>query len=198
MRTWPTAADWAQRCLSEFFAQVWRQKGSALRHCLAPPCAGWVAHAVHGPCCHRQCVGAAPSHLVRHLRRNGVRSPAVCLPSGGHREAARPACQPDVRPRDDTARAVAGAVVARRPCLSLVHAASQPGSYVAATGAHARSEWPQPVGRPSGRVRPRTAVSGAPLHCSVHMRSAPCDHCIGWRVHSVASRAACRLASMTS
>lgn len=24
-------------------------------------------------------------------------------------------------------------------------------------------------------MRPRTAVSGAPLHCSEHMRSAPCD-----------------------
>ena len=70
MRTWPTAADWAQRCLSEFFAQVRLETerlsagGTASRR---PACAGCTR-------CARACaatgqrVGAAPSREVRHVR----------------------------------------------------------------------------------------------------------------------------------
>ena len=76
MRTWPTAADLAQRCLSEFFAQVRLETerlsagGTASRR---PACAGCTR-------CARACaatgqrVGAAPSREVRHVRRSGVRS----------------------------------------------------------------------------------------------------------------------------
>ena len=173
MRTWPTAADWAQRCLSEFFAQVWRQKGSALRHCLAPPCAG-CTRCARNRCCHRQCVGGGPvaSDQCGICAGNGVRSPAACVPSGGHREAARPACQPDVRPRDDTARAVAGVgVTPSRRCLSLVHAAT----LASGNGAHARSDRKR-VGRPAKRtcyssLRDVRAVSAAPLLRAHALRS---------------------------
>lgn len=172
MRTWPTAADWAQRCLSEFFAQVRLETerlsagGAASRR---PACAGCTR-------CARACAatgqrfGAAPSREVRHVRLQrcvGCGVPFRATPrSGSACLSARCATA-----RRHSSRSRRCGCDPKPSCLSLVHAAT----LASGNGAHARSDRKR-VGRPAKRtcyssLRDVRAVSAAPLLRAHALRS---------------------------
>ena len=186
MRTWPTAADWAQRCLSEFFAQVRLETERLSAGGTASRRPALAAHAVHGPVLPQASASARPRRV-----RCGMCAAAVCAACGVPFRATARSGSACLSARCATARRHSSR--SRRcgcgpkpSCLSLVHAAT----LASGNGAHARSDRKR-VGRPAKRtcyssLRDVSAVSAAPLLRAHALRSMRSLH--RWRVHWRAER----------